>query len=180
MESIEAFLRAIKMYVAIGLVVTAIHAVFIQAPTGDTRWQRAVTVFWQVAWWPRLFVGAEKTTDMIADERRPFPSSLRSGPQASERRTAMSLAQRVKAALDRQGVPQTAVDRDGYHVEEMIGDLAIVRWGRGEPFRSLKLAPNGPELTSCMTALKRESFLVAPNGFEDANGPFIAVRESSP
>ena len=92
----------------------------------------------------------------------------------------MSLVQRVREALDRQGVPEATVDRDGYRVEAMMGDLAIVRWGRGEPFQGTRITGDAPELRSCMTALKRERFLVAPNEFEDAAGLFIAVRESSP
>ena len=92
----------------------------------------------------------------------------------------MSLVQRVKEALDRQGMPEATVDRDGYRVEAMMEDLAIVRWGRGEPFQGTRITREDRQLLSCMTALKRERFLVAPNEFEDAAGLFIAVRESSP
>ena len=223
MEPLEAFVRAVKMYVVIGLVVTALHAVAVVAPQGDTRWQRTVTVFWDIVWWPRFLVGAGRIAEAGRDDRQQLRASALSDPHASagaappvssamheacvpplrpvgtaavgleergcgtydpitryQPRAAMSLAQRVKEAPDRQGVPEATVDRDGYRVEAMMGDLAIVRWGRGEPLQGTRVTRNGPTLMSCMTALKRERFLVAPNEFEDAAGLFIAVRESSP
>ena len=222
MEPLEAFVRAVKMYVTIGLVVTALHAVAIEAPTGVTRWQRTVTVFWDIVWWPRFLVGVGRIAEAGRDDRRQLRASTLAGPHAShgtappaslaihescvpqrrptgtatvgseewgcgtddrisrlQQSAAMSLVQRVKQALDRQGVPEATVDRDGYRVEAMMGDLAIVRWGRGEPFEGIRITRDDPELISCMAALKRERFLVAPNEFEDAAGLFIAVRESS-
>jgi hypothetical protein len=88
----------------------------------------------------------------------------------------MSLVQHVREALERRGLPQAAVNRDGYRVDEAESDLAIVRWGRGQPFRGRMIVPDGPELALCMRALKQEGFLVAPNAFEDSDGLFIAVR----
>ena len=69
MECIGASLRAIKMYFVVGLVVTAIHAVAVQSPDGDTRWQRAVTVIGDVVSWPRLMVEAGRTMGGIRIER---------------------------------------------------------------------------------------------------------------
>jgi hypothetical protein len=91
----------------------------------------------------------------------------------------MSFAQRVREALDRQGVPPSTADPEGYRVEEAPDDLLIVRWGYGETLHELQESRNGDGLAACAVALKRERFLVAPNPFEDADGRFIAVRESS-
>ena len=91
----------------------------------------------------------------------------------------MSFAQRVRDALDRQGVPHGTADRAGYRVEEAPDDLIIVRWGHGEPFNALWSHRDGDGLATCAVALKGEKFLVAPNPFEDADGRFIAVREPS-
>jgi hypothetical protein len=91
----------------------------------------------------------------------------------------VSLSQRVAEALVRHEVPRATGEQDGFRVEEMLGDLVIVRWGRGEPFRSTAVTRDGSELALCMAALKRERLLVAPNEFEDVDGLFIAVRESS-
>lgn len=91
----------------------------------------------------------------------------------------MTFAQRVREALDRQGVTSRTVDRAGYCVEEAPDDLIIVRWGYGERFDGPKDGRNSDGLTACALALRRERFLVAPNPFEDADGRFIAVREAS-
>jgi hypothetical protein len=91
----------------------------------------------------------------------------------------MSFARRVREALERQGVPPGTADGEGYRVEEAPDDLVIVRWGAGEPLNGLRPHRNGDGLATCAAALKRERFLVAPNPFEDADGRFIAVRESS-
>ena len=95
------------------------------------------------------------------------------------RRWTMSFAQRVREALDRQGVPHGTADREGYRVEVAPDDLIIVRWGYAAPFNGLSSHQDGDGLEACAVALKRERFLVAPNPFEDADGHFIAVRESS-
>src|SRR5688572_5183491 len=86
METLEAFVRAVKMYVAIGLVVTALHAVVIEAPTGDTRWQRTVTVFWDIVGWPRFLVGAGRIAEAGRDDRRQLRAPTPSGPHASDGR----------------------------------------------------------------------------------------------
>jgi hypothetical protein len=83
MEHLAAFLRAIKMYVIIGLVATAVHAVAIQPPAGATRWERVLTVFWEVVSWPRPLVGADRATGLLPNNRRPLLSSVLSGPRDS-------------------------------------------------------------------------------------------------
>ncbi len=49
----------------------------------------------------------------------------------------MSISPQVREALDRQGIHETGVNTDGYRVEEGPDDSAVVRWGRGEPFRGV-------------------------------------------
>jgi len=55
----------------------------------------------------------------------------------------MSITPQVREALDRQGIHETSVNRDGYRVEEGPDDSAVVRWGRGEPFRGYRPAVKG-------------------------------------
>src|SRR5687767_15876940 len=82
MEPLEAFVRAVKMYVVIGLLVTTLHAVAIEQPTGDTRWQRTVTVFWDIVWWPRFLVGAGRVTEAGRDDRQQLRAYALSDPHA--------------------------------------------------------------------------------------------------
>ena len=87
----------------------------------------------------------------------------------------MSIAPQVRAALDRQGIHETSVNRDGYRVEESPDDSAIVRWGRGEPFRGVPTTRQGQDLARCGRALDDAGFNVVPKEFEDAAGLYIIV-----
>lgn len=81
MESVGAFIRAIKMYSVVGLVVTTVHATAIQSPNADTRWQRAVTVIGDVVSWPRLVVEASRTIGAIRIDHQPLGYSMLHGPE---------------------------------------------------------------------------------------------------
>ena len=87
----------------------------------------------------------------------------------------MSIAPQVREALDRQGIHETSVYRDGYRVEEAPDDSAIVRWGHGEPFRGAPTSRHGQDLGRCGHALDGAGFNVVPKEFEDAAGPYIMV-----
>lgn len=76
MESVEAFLRAIRMYFIVGLVVTAVQSTAIHPPDGDTRWQRAVTVIGDVVSWPRFLVEASRTMGAINIDQQPLSYSM--------------------------------------------------------------------------------------------------------
>lgn len=56
MESLAAMLRAFQMYLAIGLVVSALHAVAVSPPRGYSRLERAVSVVEDALVWPRFLV----------------------------------------------------------------------------------------------------------------------------
>jgi hypothetical protein len=81
MESVEAFLRAIKMSLIVGLVVTAVHAVAIRPPDGDTRWQRAIAVMGDVVSWPRLFIEAGRTVGAARIDHQPPRYSMLPGSE---------------------------------------------------------------------------------------------------
>lgn len=83
MESVEAFLRAIKMYLIVGLVVTAVHAMAVHPPEGDTRWQRTVTVMGDVVAWPRLFVEAGRTVGAVQIDHQPPHYSMLHGSEGN-------------------------------------------------------------------------------------------------
>ena len=87
----------------------------------------------------------------------------------------MSIAPQIREALDRQGIHETSVYRDGDRVEEGPDDSAIVRWGRGEPFRGVPTSRQGQELARCGRALDGAGFNVVPKEFEDAAGLYIMV-----
>jgi hypothetical protein len=87
----------------------------------------------------------------------------------------MSIAPQVREALDRQGIHETAVNKDGYRVEEGPDDSAVVRWGRGEPFRGVQISRQGQDLARCGHALDNAGFNVVPKEFEDSAGLYIMV-----
>jgi hypothetical protein len=89
----------------------------------------------------------------------------------------MALTQLVRAALDHQSLTETSADMDGYRVEEGLGDVAFVRWGHGEPFRSLHTVHGKNGLPACASALRREGFRVVSQEFEDGDGIYILVAE---
>jgi hypothetical protein len=109
MEPLEAFARAVKMYVVIGIVVTALHAVAIEAPPGDTRWQRTITVFWDIVWWPRFLVGAGRVTEAGRDDRRQLSASTLAGPHASHRAALTVSAMHKSCVPQRRPVGAAAV-----------------------------------------------------------------------
>jgi hypothetical protein len=87
----------------------------------------------------------------------------------------MSITRQVREALDRQGIRETGVHTDGYRVEEGPDDSAVVRWGRGEPFRGVPISRQGQDLARCGRALDSAGFNVVPKEFEDADGTYIMV-----
>lgn len=62
-ESVAAFLRALRLYLAIGLVASAVNAVAVHPPTGETRLERAAAVVEDVLVWPRFLVQAAGAVD---------------------------------------------------------------------------------------------------------------------
>ncbi len=70
----------------------------------------------------------------------------------------MSITQRVQAALTRQGVPPTSIGTYGFKIEDGPGDSTLVRWGRGEPFRAVRIIRKDDGLVWCGAALRREGF----------------------
>src|SRR5215208_3734008 len=81
-------------------------------------------------------------------------------PQCSGRRTTRSIAPQVREALDRRGIRETSVNKDGYRVEDGSDDAAVVRWGRGEPFRGAQISRRGDDLARCGRALEGAGFTV--------------------
>jgi hypothetical protein len=71
---------------------------------------------------------------------------------------AISITQRGRAALTRQGVPPTSTNANGFQVEDGPGDSTIVQWGRGEPFRAVRVIRKDDGLVRCGAALRREGF----------------------
>src|SRR5687767_7702904 len=84
METLEALVRAVKMYVAIGLVATALHAVAIAAPLGDTLWHWEVTVFWEVVGWSRFLFGVGSLAEAGRGDRRQIRAPAPSGRYACD------------------------------------------------------------------------------------------------
>jgi hypothetical protein len=83
-ESVKAFVQALKMYLAIGLVVSAVNAVAVHPPAGDSRLARAEAIVQDVVLWPRFIGAAMSAVDgrlaTLPLEDRPFLYSLlRSG-----------------------------------------------------------------------------------------------------
>ena len=87
----------------------------------------------------------------------------------------MSIAPQVREALDRQGIRETGVNTDGYRVEDGPNDSAVLRWGRGEPFRGVQISRHGQDLARCGRALEGAGFSVVPREFEDVDGSYIIV-----
>jgi len=94
---------------------------------------------------------------------------------APDGRITMSIAPQIREALDRQGIHETSVNKDGYRVEDGSDDSVVVRWGRGEPFRGIPTSRQGQDLARCGRALDGAGFNVVPKEFEDAAGLYIIV-----
>jgi hypothetical protein len=99
---------------------------------------------------------------------------------APARSITMSIAPQVREALDRQGIHETSINKDGYRVEDGADDSALVRWGRGEPFRGIPTSRQGQDLARCGRALEGVGFNVVPKEFDDAAGRYIMVSRRPP
>ena len=89
----------------------------------------------------------------------------------------MSITQRAREALDRQGIPRADTGTHGYHVGHGPGISAVVRWGHGTPFRGIRGTRNDDGLTSCNAALTREGFQTALDQRIDPGGLRIVVTD---
>jgi hypothetical protein len=89
----------------------------------------------------------------------------------------MSIMRRACEALDRQGTPRADTGTHGYHVVHGPGISAVVRWGHGRPFRSIRGTRNDDGLTSCSATLARARFRTALEQFADPGGLRIVVTE---
>jgi hypothetical protein len=82
-DSVRAFIQAVKMYLAIGLVVSAVNAVAFHPPVDDTRLARAESLIQDVVLWPRFLVGVVGALDgrlaTLPIEDQPFLYSLLRG-----------------------------------------------------------------------------------------------------
>jgi len=90
----------------------------------------------------------------------------------------MSAAEQVRDVLARSDLPEASADREGYRVEDGHGDTAIVRWGRGEPFRDVpcqRLIRDN--LRACQDALEREGFDTQRVRFADPAGVYISATK---
>jgi hypothetical protein len=91
----------------------------------------------------------------------------------------MSLMQRARAALDRQGIPRADTGTHGYRVSPGPDGSAVVCWGHGRPFRTTQGTRNDDGLTSCNAALTREGFQTALERLADPDGLHIAVTDQT-
>ena len=87
MEIFEALSRSVKLYLAIGLIVSVVHAVAIQVSPGESGFDRATAVAQDVVLWPRFLIGIAAAVDerlaMMPIEDQPFLYSLLRGPFGS-------------------------------------------------------------------------------------------------
>ncbi len=89
----------------------------------------------------------------------------------------MSIMQRAREALDRQGIPQASTGVHGFRVDHGSGTSAIVRWGHNEPFRAVRGIRNRSGLTSCGRALNREGFHTALDAISNPGDVCIVVTK---
>jgi len=88
MEIVETFVRTLKLYLAIGLVVSAVNAVAFHAPPGASSFERATVVAQDALLWPRFLVEIAGAVDgrlsAMPVEDQPFLYSvLRGAPYSS-------------------------------------------------------------------------------------------------
>jgi len=87
MEIFEAFIRTAKLYLAIGLIASALNAVAFHPPPGDSRFERATVVAQDVVLWPHFLIGIAVAVDgrlaTMPIEDQPFLYSLLRGPYGS-------------------------------------------------------------------------------------------------
>ncbi|MFN8633264.1 MAG: hypothetical protein U0893_05355 [Chloroflexota bacterium] len=80
MEIVEALVRAVKLYLVVGLVAAAINAVGFHRPGGDNRYQRTVSVAEDVVLWPHFLVDVAGAVDgrlaTLPSEDRPILYTL--------------------------------------------------------------------------------------------------------
>jgi hypothetical protein len=89
----------------------------------------------------------------------------------------MSIMQRAREALDRQGIPRADTGTHGYHVDDGPSTSAIVRWGHGWPFRTVRGTRNDDGLASCGGALTREGFRTALDTISEPGSVSLVVNE---
>jgi hypothetical protein len=90
---------------------------------------------------------------------------------------SVAIMQRVREALDRQGIPRANTGTHGYRVDRGTGISAIVRWGHGRPFRTVRGTRNNDGLASCSGALIREGLQTTLEHLFDPRGLRIAVTD---
>lgn len=88
MEIVEALIRMLKLYLAIGLIAAAVNAMAFHGPAVGTHFERASFVAQDVMLWPRFLVEIAGAVDgrlaTMPIEDQPFLYSvLRSGPLGS-------------------------------------------------------------------------------------------------
>src|SRR5699024_1513388 len=83
MESMDAFLRALKLYLVIGLAASALNAVAFHRPPGDSQVERVTALAQDVVLWPRFLVELAGAVDgrlsSLPPEDQPFLYSLLRG-----------------------------------------------------------------------------------------------------
>ena len=67
----EALLGAIKMYLVIGVIVAAAHAMVFRPGSGDTAIDRSLGLAGDIVGWPRFLVIAVRTVDGRLTTSRP-------------------------------------------------------------------------------------------------------------
>ena len=88
----------------------------------------------------------------------------------------MSIVRLVRRALEERGLPEAGPRSYGYWVEEGPRQSAIVRWGRGDPFRDVHRSG----LTTCRDALQRAGFHTTVVPFANPTGRYIQVTAPPP
>ena len=88
----------------------------------------------------------------------------------------MSIVQLVQRALEERGLPEAGPGAYGYCVEDGPLWSAIVRWGRGDPFRDA----HRPSILACRDALRRAGFRTIVVPFANPTGRYIQVTAPPP
>jgi hypothetical protein len=83
----------------------------------------------------------------------------------------MSIIQHVQRVLEDRGLSRAGPRSCGFYVEDGIRQSAMVRWGRGEPFRDV----HRQGIFACEDALRRAGFHTAIVQFANPSGHYISV-----